>query len=177
MAPVGVYLTSDNALSDTAQRFARCLAEQRGYPLQLLPVNAGTIVPRGAAMVTLSGSLPVSVKIAMAQNDATKYLLVASIAKICAAQGRAASANLNTVAVQRAMPAENGASLKRGVFFARFFPGLALFGALFLSQSMASLIWRDQERTIQQRLLTMPVRAAALVAGPLLFLTVGGLRF
>jgi ABC-type multidrug transport system permease subunit len=58
-------------------------------------------------------------------------------------------------------------------FIATFFPGLALFGALFISQSMAALIWRDQEESVQRRLLTLPIAPSVLVFGPLSFLACG----
>jgi ABC-2 type transport system permease protein len=58
-------------------------------------------------------------------------------------------------------------------FLASIFPGLALFGILFISQAMAGLLLRDRTRAIHSRIFTLPVRPWEVFGGSLLYLVAG----
>jgi ABC-2 type transport system permease protein len=58
-------------------------------------------------------------------------------------------------------------------FFAAIFPGLGIFGILIISQAMAGQLLRDRSHAVYRRLLAMPVRAANVFGGGLLYLASG----
>jgi ABC-type multidrug transport system permease subunit len=78
----------------------------------------------------------------------------------------------NTVAVQRpnAAPETRMGFGDRADFFAMVFPGLAIFGLFFLSQSLALGLLRDRIRGLERRIMTTPVSQTALAAGGGLYL-------
>jgi len=146
--------------SEISNRFAQCLGNQPGHPLRISETDGD--------LLTLSAAQPISASL-NANADPTKALLEISIAEICASQVTRAPSPLS---IERETPPAEPSAAKNN-FVATFFPGLALFGALFISQSMAALIWRDQEQSVQRRLLTLPVAPSVLVFGPLFFLACG----
>ena len=76
------------------------------------------------------------------------------------------------VAVDR--PPQTAAEVNLGdAFLASIFPGLALFGILFISQAMAALLLRDRARAIHARIFTLPVRPWEVFGGSLLYLVSG----
>ena len=174
ITPQAIWFRSDGIASPVADRFVSCLAGQSGRPLQIDEVSRDVNPPRDVPFITVAARSPLRLSL-QGPNSGPAFLLAKSVMKICAARASQSSVPIYAVNLQRAAPEPRAGALKSRAFFARFFPGLALFGALFLCQSMASLVWRDQELTVQQRLLTMPVRPSALVFGPVLFLTSGAL--
>jgi ABC-type multidrug transport system permease subunit len=146
--------------SEVANRFAHCLEDQPGHPLRISETEGD--------LLTLSPSQPLSASL-NAGADPTRSLLERSVAEICASEQTLA---LSLLSIKRET-APAAASIAKTGFIATFFPGLALFGALFISQSMAALIWRDQEQSVQRRLLTLPIAPSVLVFGPLFFLACG----
>jgi ABC-type multidrug transport system permease subunit len=60
-----------------------------------------------------------------------------------------------------------------GEFFAVMFPGLVLFGLMFISQVLTLRLLRDRERGLQRRLLTAPASRTAVLAGGMLYVVVG----
>ncbi len=80
---------------------------------------------------------------------------------------RVTALDKNTVALQRPdRPPDTGRGFRtRGEFFAMFFPGLAIFGLFFLSQSLALGLLRDRARGLERRILTTPASASAIAAG------------
>lgn len=55
-------------------------------------------------------------------------------------------------------------------FFAYVFPGLAVFGLLFIAQSLAIRLMRDRLRGLQRRLVVTPAGPAQVVLGGVIFL-------
>jgi ABC-2 type transport system permease protein len=55
-------------------------------------------------------------------------------------------------------------------FFAQFFPGLIIFGLLFLSQTLAQGLLRDRTNGLERRLSMMPVSRLALAVGQVVYL-------
>ena len=146
--------------SQVTNRFAHCLADQPAHPLRISETNGD--------LLTLSSAQPLSASLNVASPDPATSLLEMSIVEICASQtSHSPSFSLS----RQVNPAITSAAKTN--FVATFFPGLALFGALFISQSLAALIWRDRELSVQRRLLTLPIAPSVLVFGPLSFLASG----
>jgi ABC-2 type transport system permease protein len=82
-------------------------------------------------------------------------------------------ANL-TVGVQRpgARSATTGFGTDPSQFFAYVFPGLAIFGLLFIAQSLAIRLMRDRLRGLQRRVVVTPAGAWQVVLGGAVFLVV-----
>lgn len=57
-------------------------------------------------------------------------------------------------------------------FFAYIFPGLVMFGLLFISQALATRLLRDREAGLQRRIAIAPASRAAILAGGALYLFV-----
>jgi ABC-2 type transport system permease protein len=57
-------------------------------------------------------------------------------------------------------------------FFAYIFPGLVMFGLMFISQALATRLLRDREAGLQRRIATAPASRAAILAGGALYLFV-----
>jgi ABC-2 type transport system permease protein len=60
-----------------------------------------------------------------------------------------------------------------GEFFAVIFPGLVLFGLMFISQVLTMRLLRDRTRGLQRRLLTAPASPASVLLGGTLYVVVG----
>jgi ABC-type multidrug transport system permease subunit len=79
-----------------------------------------------------------------------------------------------TVGVQR--PGEAAVTTGFGSdpsrFFAYIFPGLAIFGLLFIAQALAMRLMRDRLRGLQRRLMVTPTPPAAVILGGVLYLVV-----
>lgn len=77
-----------------------------------------------------------------------------------------------TVPVQRPSQAEKqtGFGADPKLFFAYIFPGLVVFGLLFIAQALALRLLRDRTRGIQRRLMMTPAGAGAVVGGSVLFM-------
>jgi ABC-type multidrug transport system permease subunit len=58
-------------------------------------------------------------------------------------------------------------------FFAFIFPGLVIFGVMFISQSLALRLMRDRVRGVERRLAMTPISPAARIAGSFLFMASG----
>ena len=58
-------------------------------------------------------------------------------------------------------------------FFAFIFPGLVIFGVMFISQSLALRLLRDRMRGVERRIAMTPVSAVTRLAGSFLFMIVG----
>jgi ABC-type multidrug transport system permease subunit len=58
-------------------------------------------------------------------------------------------------------------------FFGFMFPGLVLFGLMFISQALALRLLRDRTTGLQRRVLMAPVSRGAQIAGNALYLVVG----
>jgi len=58
-------------------------------------------------------------------------------------------------------------------FFGYIFPGLVLFGLLFISEALAVRLLRDRIRGLQRRVLITPVSRASLLVGNVLYLVFG----
>jgi ABC-2 type transport system permease protein len=69
-------------------------------------------------------------------------------------------------AAETRMGAQNPAD-----FFARFFPGLIIFGLLFLSQTLAQGLLRDRMNGLERRLSMTPVSRLAVASGHAAYLT------
>ncbi len=80
---------------------------------------------------------------------------------------RVTALDRTSVALQRPdrPPQTLSGSHSRAEFFSMVFPGLAIFGLFFLSQSLAHGLLRDRERGVERRILTTPTSAGALAAG------------
>jgi ABC-type multidrug transport system permease subunit len=165
LAPVPVRLLLETQ-SPFAKALDNCLSQQPGRPLDVHEVTSLTAAPLDADLVEVTNA---GAFLRATDHDPNKTVLESSILRTCASQQ---PQDTSYITVQRESSG-TGSNLSTRAFVASFFPGLALFGALFLSQAMAALIWRDQERTVQQRLLTTPLSPASLVIGPILFLTTG----
>jgi ABC-2 type transport system permease protein len=57
-------------------------------------------------------------------------------------------------------------------FFAYIFPGLVMFGLMFISQALATRLMRDREAGLQRRIAVAPASRAAILAGGALYLFV-----
>jgi ABC-type multidrug transport system permease subunit len=79
-----------------------------------------------------------------------------------------------TVPVQRPSQAEKqtGFGADPKLFFAYIFPGLVVFGLLFIAQALALRLLRDRTRGLQRRLMMTPAPAGAVVGGSVLFMLV-----
>jgi ABC-type multidrug transport system permease subunit len=55
-------------------------------------------------------------------------------------------------------------------FFAYIFPGLVMFGLMFISQALATRLLRDREAGLQRRIAIAPASRAAILAGGALYL-------
>lgn len=58
-------------------------------------------------------------------------------------------------------------------FFAFIFPGLVIFGVMFISQSLALRLMRDRVRGVERRLAMTPISPAVRIAGSFLFMASG----
>ncbi|HYT68939.1 MAG TPA: ABC transporter permease [Vicinamibacterales bacterium] len=86
--------------------------------------------------------------------------------------GLMAVSNLTVTSVRPAAEtAGPGADAKQ--FFAFVFPGLMIFGALFVSQSLALRLLRDRARGVERRLAMTSLSPAAQIAGSFLFMVAG----
>jgi ABC-2 type transport system permease protein len=77
-----------------------------------------------------------------------------------------------TVGVQRPgdAAARTGFGGDPSQFFAYVFPGLAIFGLLFVAQSLAMRLMRDRLRGLQRRLVVTPAGAGQVMAGGVIYL-------
>src|SRR5205085_2113533 len=78
--------------------------------------------------------------------------------------GLAAVGNLTVTAVRPAGPTE-GPGVDARQFFAFIFPGLVIFGVMFISQSLALRLLRDRVRGVERRLMMTPLSPRAQIAG------------
>jgi ABC-2 type transport system permease protein len=76
-----------------------------------------------------------------------------------------------TVGVQRPgeTAAKTGFGADPGQFFAYVFPGLVIFGLMFIAQSLAMRLMRDRLRGLQRRIVIAPVAPGAVVMGGVLY--------
>jgi ABC-2 type transport system permease protein len=79
--------------------------------------------------------------------------------------------NLKVTAVRPTGEKEGAASPK--VFFAFIFPGLVIFGVMFISQSLALRLMRDRVRGVERRVSVTPISPASQIAGSFLFVAAG----
>jgi hypothetical protein len=79
-----------------------------------------------------------------------------------------------TVTSVRPTGTREGPGTDPKTFFAYIFPGLVIFGVMFISQSLALRLLRDRVRGVERRVSITPVPRAAQVAGAFLFM-IGGL--
>ena len=79
-----------------------------------------------------------------------------------------------TVGVKRPdqQEARTGFGADPSQFFAYVFPGLAIFGLLFIAQALAIRLMRDRLRGLQRRLVVTPAGAGQVVMGGVIFLVV-----
>ena len=79
-----------------------------------------------------------------------------------------------TVPVERPSAPERktGFGADPTTFFAYIFPGLVVFGLLFIAQALALRLLRDRMRGLQRRLAMTPAPAGAIVGGSVLFMVV-----
>ncbi|MEW5983279.1 MAG: ABC transporter permease [Acidobacteriota bacterium] len=79
-----------------------------------------------------------------------------------------------SVPVQRPTRAEaqTGFGADPRVFFAYMFPGLVIFGLLFIAQALALRLLRDRMRGLQRRLVMTPAPAGAVIGGSVIFMLV-----
>jgi ABC-2 type transport system permease protein len=78
------------------------------------------------------------------------------------------------LAVQRpGAAATTSMGVDAGEFFAVLFPGLVLFGLMFISQVLTGRLLRDRTSGVQRRLLTAPASRAAVLLGGMLYVIVG----
>jgi len=92
-----------------------------------------------------------------------------------AAQRLNGLAALRTVTVTAVRPSgeKEGAGASPRAFFAFIFPGLVIFGVMFISQSLALRLMRDRVRGVERRLNVTPISPAAQIAGSFLFMSAG----
>jgi ABC-type multidrug transport system permease subunit len=79
--------------------------------------------------------------------------------------------NLKVTAVRSTGEKDAVASPK--AFFAFIFPGLVIFGVMFISQSLALRLMRDRVRGVERRLSVTPIAPASQIAGSFLFMCAG----
>lgn len=79
-----------------------------------------------------------------------------------------------TVPVQRPDQADKqtGFGADPTMFFAYIFPGLVVFGLLFIAQALALRLLRDRMRGLQRRLTMTPAPAGAVIGGSVIFMLV-----
>jgi len=79
-----------------------------------------------------------------------------------------------TVGVQRpgASAVKTGFGNDPGQFFAYVFPGLVVFGLLFIAQALAMRLMRDRLRGLQRRLVVTPVGPGAVILGGAIYTVV-----
>jgi ABC-type multidrug transport system permease subunit len=84
---------------------------------------------------------------------------------------------LNNLSVGVLRPGEARARTGFGTdpqqFFATIFPGLVVFGLLFIAQALAIRLLRDRTRGLQRRLVMTPVSPWAITGGGVLFMIAG----
>jgi ABC-type multidrug transport system permease subunit len=78
-----------------------------------------------------------------------------------------------TVTTVRPTGEREGPGASPKAFFAFIFPGLIMFGVMFISQSLALRLLRDRVRGVERRLRMTPLSATAQMAGSFLFLIAG----
>lgn len=83
--------------------------------------------------------------------------------------GLTAIGNLTVTAV-RPTGQKTGAGVDAAQFFAFIFPGLVIFGVMFISQSLALRLLRDRVRGVERRLMMTPLSPRAQIAGAFLFM-------
>lgn len=86
--------------------------------------------------------------------------------------GLSAVGNLTVTAVRPAGET-SGPGVDTKQFFAFIFPGLVIFGAMFVSQSLALRLLRDRVRGVERRLMMTSLSPAAQIAGAFLFMVAG----
>jgi ABC-type multidrug transport system permease subunit len=86
-------------------------------------------------------------------------------------QGLNAVANITVTPVRAAGKAEGPTTARQ--FFAYVFPGLVIFGVMFISQALALRLLRDRVRGVERRISMTPTPPAAQVAGSFLFMIAG----
>lgn len=88
--------------------------------------------------------------------------------------GKVRALNEVGLAVQRpGAVASTRIGIDPGEFFAVIFPGLVLFGLMFISQVLTTRLLRDRTRGVQRRLLTAPASPAEVLLGGMLYVVVG----
>jgi ABC-type multidrug transport system permease subunit len=86
--------------------------------------------------------------------------------------GLAAIRNLTVTSIRPAGQT-TGPGVDAKQFFAFVFPGLVIFGAMFVSQSLALRLLRDRVRGVERRLAMTSVSPTAQIAGSFLFMVAG----
>ena len=86
--------------------------------------------------------------------------------------GLTAVGNLTVTAV-RPTGQKEGPGVDTKQFFAFIFPGLVIFGVMFISQSLALRLLRDRVRGVERRLAITPLSQGAQIAGAFLFMVAG----
>ena len=86
--------------------------------------------------------------------------------------GVTAVGNLTVTAV-RPTGRQEGPGVDAKQFFAFIFPGLVIFGVMFISQSLALRLLRDRVRGVERRLMMTPLSPRAQIAGAFLFMAAG----
>jgi ABC-2 type transport system permease protein len=86
--------------------------------------------------------------------------------------GLRAVGTLTVTAVHPAGP-QQGPGFDAKQFFAFIFPGLVIFGVMFISQSLALRLLRDRVRGVERRLTMTPLSQRAQTAGSFLFMVTG----
>ncbi len=86
--------------------------------------------------------------------------------------GLKAVGNLTVTAV-RPTGEREGPGANPKAFFAFIFPGLVIFGVMFISQSLALRLMRDRVRGVERRLSVTPISQASQIAGSFLFMAAG----
>ncbi|OFW12174.1 MAG: hypothetical protein A3H96_01495 [Acidobacteria bacterium RIFCSPLOWO2_02_FULL_67_36] len=82
---------------------------------------------------------------------------------------------INNISVTSVRPAgqREGIGASPQAFFAFIFPGLVIFGVMFVSQSLGLRLLRDRTRGLERRVAMAPVSPATQLAGSFLFMIVG----
>jgi hypothetical protein len=78
-----------------------------------------------------------------------------------------------TVTAVRPTGQKEGPGVDAKQFFAFIFPGLVIFGVMFISQSLALRLLRDRVRGVERRLMMTPLSPRAQIAGAFLFMAAG----
>jgi ABC-type multidrug transport system permease subunit len=78
-----------------------------------------------------------------------------------------------TVTAVRPTGEKEGPGARPRTFFAFIFPGLVIFGVMFISQSLALRLMRDRVQGVERRLSMTPISPQSQIAGSFLFVASG----